>query len=234
MGRRFVVKGAASSRSRLQFSLAGAALRTICARGLRLWGADLALAVAVFSAPALAAAPAPDAPPADKPPIDITADQQEAFQGEQRIVYSGHVQAIQGQDRLRTPRLTIFYTKRAPGAPAPPPGSAGADVGKVKRMEAEGPVFFNNADQNATGDHGVYVAADDTITLTGHVVLTQGKDVSTGDRLVIQQKTHHAQLYTGSSSPRIRSVFYQDETPSGSGAPRAKAPTHQPARAGEE
>ena len=159
-----------------------------------------------------------------KPPIDITADQQEAFQDEQRVVYSGHVQSIQGQDRLRTPQLTILYFKKDPAAHVPnapvATGSAGAEVGKIKQMDAEGPVFFNDATQNATGDHGTYVAADDTITLTGHVVLMQGEDVSIGEKLVIQEDTHHATLYSGAASTRVRSVFHQEDQPKGGESPQ--------------
>ena len=59
----------------------------------------------------------------------------------------------------------------------------------------------------------MYEASSDTITLTGDVVLKQDKNVATGDRLVIDQKTGHTTLTSGPNT-RVRGVFYpQDSTP---------------------
>jgi lipopolysaccharide export system protein LptA len=149
---------------------------------------------------------------ASKPPIDIRADRLETSKAENRAVYSGNVEAIQGRQRLRTPQLTIYTAEKEPAADKRGLASAGGDVGKIKRMEAEGPAFFNDDTQNARGDHGTYVAADDTITLTGNVVLLQGTNVTLADKVVIDQTTHHATLYSGKTMPRIRSVFREDNS----------------------
>ncbi len=192
------------------------------------WAALMALGL-ISSAPASglgapAAAPAP--PPAAKPasgasasnlPYDITADQSDLFNEERRQVYKGNVDVIQGADRLRTPQLTVFFAKKdpnlAPVKAAPAPGSAASTFGKVERMEAEGPVYYITPTQNAKGDHGTYLASDDTITLTGNVVLVQDKNVGNGDKLVIEKSTGHATLYSGASSKRVRGVFYQESSP---------------------
>ena len=69
-------------------------------------------------------------------PIDISAKSTQVFQLENRVVYQGEVEALQGTDRLRTPQLTIWFNKnnavKAPAAPAGQPS-----VGPVDRMEAE-------------------------------------------------------------------------------------------------
>jgi lipopolysaccharide export system protein LptA len=187
--------------------------------------------------------PAPAAPaPAkgfgqSKLPTDITADHQELFNDENKSVYTGNVEVIQGQDRLRTPQLTIFFAKKDPNAAPKPkaaaaPAGAGSTMGKIERMEAEGPVYFADDTQNGRGDHGVYTAADQTTVLTGNVVLVQGKNVSTGDKLVLHQDTNQAQLYSGSSSKRVRGVFYNDDAkaPATPGAPPPPAKPKKPAR----
>lgn len=157
-------------------------------------------------------------------PIDISAKSTQVFQLENRVVYQGDVEALQGTDRLRTPQLTIWFNKNnAVKTPAPPPGQP--SVGPVDRMEADGPVYFVTATQNAKGDHGSYSAADDTITLTGNVVLTQDKNVSTGDKLVIHQKSGLATLSSEKASGRVRGVFYNEDKakPAGAAAPPAPA-----------
>ena len=143
-------------------------------------------------------------------PMDISARSTQVFQLENRVVYQGEVEVLQGTDRLRTPQLTIWFNKNnavKTSAAAPPAPS----VGPVERMEAEGPVYFVTATQNAKGDHGSYSAADDTITLTGNVILTQDKNVSTGDKLVIHQKSGLATLSSERASGRVRGVFYNED-----------------------
>ena len=156
-------------------------------------------------------------------PIDISAKSTQVFQLENRVVYQGDVEALQGTDRLRTPQLTIWFNKNnAVKAPAP---AGQPSVGPVDRMDAVGPVYFVTATQNARGDHGTYSAADDTITLTGNVVLTQDKNVSTGDKLVIHQKTGLATLSTDTAGKRVRGVFYNEDKskPAGAATPPAAA-----------
>ncbi len=58
-------------------------------------------------------------------------------------------------------------------APAMPQG------GNIRRAEALGDVTVVSKDQNASGDLGVYDMKTKTITLTGNVVVSQGKNVVT-------------------------------------------------------
>ena len=215
--------------------------RTWKGAGVAAIGAFAALSASAQTAapPAAPAKVGAGLPGADsKQPVDVTAEHGELFNDERRAVYSGNVEAIQGQDRLRTPVLTVFFAKKDPNAPAekgPAPAAgapAGSTFGKIERMEAEGTVYFTTPTQNAKGDHGTFLAAPDTITLTGNVVLVQDKNVSTGDKLVIDRKTDHSTLYsnTGASgSQRVRGVFYQDQAPAAGGAPTGKPVKSGPA-----
>ena len=211
-------------------------------------------AASLFAAPAFAlaavacaglvlAAPRPAAPAGGTPgvlgsssaPIDVTAENSEMFQNEHRQVFWGNVEVIQGQSRLRTPRLTTFFTPRDGGAPKAASATPGADMGQVERIEAEGTVFYVTPTQKAKGDHATYLASSDTVTMTGNVVLVQDKDVATGDKLVIEQKTGHATLTSNggkSGQGRVRAVLYPSQnnqagaTPGG--APPANAPAAKP------
>jgi len=88
-------------------------------------------------------------------------------------------------------------------------------MGRIQRMEAEGPVYFVTPTQQAKGDHATYEAVADTVTLTGNVILVQDKNVVKGEKLIIDQKTGHSTLV---SSPkvdkgRVRGVFYPSQQP---------------------
>jgi lipopolysaccharide export system protein LptA len=193
-----------------------------------------AILAVVAVAPAFSApAPADGAQPAglfgaSKEPLDISSDNSDYQQQARKGIWWGSVEAIQGTARLRTPRLTVFFAPRDPSAPKPPPGAAGPDVGQVERVEAEGPVFYTTPTQRATGDHATYVSADDTITMTGNVVVVQDKNVATGDKLVIEQKTGHSTLSSTpgkpTGKPRVRAVFYPSQ-----GAPAAPGAAAVPA-----
>lgn len=185
--------------------------------------------------PAVApAAPAPAAGPhfgTPGAPYDISADSQELFQQERRIVYKGSVEVVQGTSRLRTPQLTILYAPKpgTPGGPPPPPaGSSLTASNKIQHMDAEGPVFLVTPTQSAKGDHGTYEASTDIITLIGNVTLLQDKNVATGDKLVIEQTTGHSVMTMNTPAQRVRGVFYSQDA-AATPAPGAPAPGVAPA-----
>lgn len=155
-------------------------------------------------------------------PIDISSDEFEYVDAENRAVFRGSVEAIQGQSRMRAPVLTIFYAPRGAGAPAGAPGA-----GAIQRMEADGPVYYVTPQQNARGDHGTYTAADNTMVLTGNVVLVQDKNVMQGDKLTVDTKTNHAVLVSNAAGrgagKRVRGVFYPSQNAQGAAAPAPAA-----------
>lgn len=197
--------------------------------------AHIALAISLVAPPLAAQPPAPAAKTASalgdsKLPLDISALNTEQFQQEHRAVWWGDVETIQGTSRMRTPRLTAFFTPRDPNAPKAAPGAAGAGMGQVERIEAEGPVYYVTPTQRAKGDHATYLASSDTITMTGNVILVQDRNVATGDKLVIEQKTGHSTLTSTPGKPgqRVRAVLYQNQAASAA----APAPGQPPKPAG--
>jgi lipopolysaccharide export system protein LptA len=169
-------------------------------------------------------------------PIDISADQLEVIDADRRAVWRGNVEAKQGESRMRTPVLNVFFAAKEGAAATPASGSggvAGQNWGAIERMEAEGPVYYVTPTQQARGDHGVYVAANDTITLTGNVVVAQDKNVLQGEKLVIETKTGRSTMVSSAqgrnASGRVRGVFYPNSNkPAANGQPAAPAPAARP------
>ncbi|MGJ3231745.1 MAG: LptA/OstA family protein [Oceanicaulis sp.] len=145
-------------------------------------------------------------------PIDISADNLDGYDREGRVVYSGDVNALRGDTRLRSDRLEVLFTPRE--------GAGG--FGDIRRIIATGDVFYVTPQEIARGDRGVYDLEAGTITLEGSVVLTQGCNVSTGERLVADLDGGSARLSGGGAgeSQRVRSVFFEDsETRAAAPAP---------------
>ena len=178
-------------------------------------------AMAVLSVLALAALPVAGHAQAQPAPgdswVDITGDKAEYDTASHTAVYKGNVEALDtGGARLISDVLDIFMAKDAPAAPSKAKPSAAPSTtavgGSVEKLIAEGHVFYVTPDQTAAGDHAVYEAASGTIVMTGNVVLKQGDNVLTGDKVTVNMATNHAELDSnaqGRNVPgRVRGVFY--------------------------
>jgi lipopolysaccharide export system protein LptA len=183
-------------------------------------GVVLAAAATVLAAGAAHAQLSPN-----KGPIDITGDSMEVHDPQHLIIWKGRVEALQAPDRLRSDLLNIYYkaAPKTPGAPKPAAGAQaapGADFGAIDRMEAIGNVYFVTPTDIAKGDKAIYTADNQTIVITGDVVLTRGEDVGRGSRLVIDIATGNSTLEGGGAGPtgRPRVVIYpkqSQQTPQG-------------------
>jgi lipopolysaccharide export system protein LptA len=139
-----------------------------------------------------------------KEPVSIDAAKLDYFDKDQKLVYSGAVVAAQGESRLKASVLTIFLE------PAP----ANSNGHQMRRMEAQGPVTITAKDQIGTGDSGIYDKSENKVFLTGHVTLSQGANVTKGERLVYDLNTNQAVVLGGGNAQggRVRSVFTPGES----------------------
>jgi lipopolysaccharide export system protein LptA len=120
--------------------------------------------------------------------------------------YIGNVIVIQGDMRLRADRVKVNVAQ-----------------GKPTRIEATGNVVVNSTSGIATGDSGIYELGPHTVTMTGRqVVLTKGKDVMRGTKLVMDMNTNLAHLYAqGMPGNRVQGLFIpppQQNPPAAGGA----------------
>lgn len=122
-----------------------------------------------------------------KEPIRIDSDRLDVFDQEKKAVFEGNVIAVQGETTMRCRRLTVYYeqdmgARSGAGAAAPVRGQ-GADNG-VRRLECAGPMTVVSKDQVASANEAIYDKAEQKIYLNGNARLSQGENVTTGDRLV--------------------------------------------------
>lgn len=169
------------------------------------------LAILLLAGSAAAQGPAPVSGLQGDAPADISAETFVYESADCRATYSGNVEMIQGQARLRSPRVDAYYTRLAPAQA----GGAARCGTEVDRIEAAGPVYYVTPEQSATADRGVFTQANETIVLTGNVVLTQGQNVMTGARAVMNTRTRDARVESGPAAQtrgRVRSVLFPDRT----------------------
>lgn len=120
-------------------------------------------------------------------PVRIEAATLEVRDKSKVAKFLGNVKLTQGELTLTCRSLDVYYEDSQPGArpanPAPAPGQGGSQ--QIRRVEALGGVKVTQKDQTATGDRGELDMRANTVTLAGNVVVTQGKNVIRGDRLVV-------------------------------------------------
>jgi len=128
-------------------------------------------------------------------PVEVTADQFSIDQSSGEAVFDGNVLIVQGEVRLSAGTVTIEYADD---------GSDNA----ISRLLASGGVTFVTAGDAAEATDAVYSVAQGTVTLSGNVLLTQGRNAIAGDSLVVNLSSGK-----GLMEGRVRTVF----TPSDGG-----------------
>ena len=173
----------------------------------------VALALA-FSAVAVAAAASKDAGAAllpgagSKAPTSIEADKLVYFDKEQKAVYTGNVVVIQGDSKMTCSALTIYMDKVAAPDDAAPvadgaKSGAGGSSSRVKHLDAAGPVTVISKTQVATGDRAAYDKPQNKVWLFGNVTLSDGANVTKGDKLTYDLTTGEATIDAG----RVKGLF---------------------------
>src|SRR5437899_12498160 len=160
-------------------------------------------------------------------PIQIEAAALEMRDKKKEATFSGNVKVVQGDTTMTSKTLVVFYdsppspaarpaattkaaTKSAPIQSATPgPGGSSS----MKRLEARGSLVVTQKDQVVTGETAVFDTKTNLITMLGGVVLTQGKNVLRGDRLMVDMGTGVSRVE--SDSGRVQGLFQS----SGQGGP---------------
>jgi lipopolysaccharide export system protein LptA len=156
-------------------------------------------------------------------PIQIEAATLEMRDKKKEATFSGNVKVIQGDTTMTSKTLVVFYdSNQAPAAGAAPAANAKAAPAKaaapmqaaapgpggsssIKRLEARGNVVVTQKDQVVTGETAVFDTKTNLVTMLGGVVLTQGKNVLRGDRLMVDMTTGVSRVE--SDSGRVQGLF---------------------------
>lgn len=150
-----------------------------------------------------------------KEPISIDADKLVYYDKERKAVYSGNVVVIQGDTKMTCSAMTVFLDRAPTQGTAPTANgqsSPTADSG-VKHLDAAGPVTVISKTQVATGDRGSYDKVEDKVWLIGHVTLSDGQNVTKGDKLTYDLKNGLATVDTSGKSGRVHGQFVPKSNP---------------------
>lgn len=121
-------------------------------------------------------------------PVEVAADSLSVNQADGSAVFTGNVVIGQGEMRLSADSVTVVY------------GEGGQS--RIRSLEASGNVTLVSGPDAAEAQAASYDVETGNVTLTGDVVLTQGQNVLTGDRMEVNLGSGTAQV-----QGRVRSVL---------------------------
>ena len=117
-------------------------------------------------------------------PIQIEADRMETSQEEGTVLFSGNVQANQGNLIINADEMTVLYTKAGP-QPDASAGTAADLTQKIDKIMAKGNVKIVQGDWVAAGDTMDFNADDRIVILAGNAKAWQDQNMVSGEKIVL-------------------------------------------------
>lgn len=121
-------------------------------------------------------------------PVEVAADNLAVNQADGSAVFTGNVVIGQGQMRLSADSVTVEYAE--------------GGQNRIRSLHATGKVTLVSGKDAAEASEAVYEVESGNVTLTGDVVLTQGQNVLTGDRMTVSLTEGTAQV-----DGRVRTIL---------------------------
>ncbi|MBV9077201.1 MAG: organic solvent tolerance protein OstA [Methylobacteriaceae bacterium] len=176
----------------------------------------------------------------NRQPIKIDADRLDVFDKEGRAVFAGNVVAVQGDSTMKCSTLTVLYEqgrgaaqagaaaggKSQPAAAVAPangaaPGGAGGDA--IRKINCKGPVTITTKTQVATGDNAEFDRAANKVYLIGNAALSDGPNVTRGERVAYDIASGVANIEGGREGGRVRALIVPSSQKENGG--KSAAPT---------
>jgi lipopolysaccharide export system protein LptA len=132
--------------------------------------------------------------------VNIEADSMEVQEAEKKAIFTGNVRAERTGTRLTSDRMVVTYRTVAQ--------SDGSQRTDVALIDARGNVEIKTARQVITGEHAILDVADDLLTVTGNVVVTEGSTVIRGAKLKADLKAKTSSMTGG----RVKGSFMPDSS----------------------
>lgn len=138
-------------------------------------------------------------------PLNITSQRMVSEKKNSKISFYGSVVAIKGQLKVEADEVHVFSDKTQEN---------------LQEMEALGSVKITHKDKTATGKKAVYYGDSQTLVLTGNPILTQGKNVAAGEKVIYHFAMEDMEIVSGQSQPATITLFPKaDKTPAQASTP---------------
>jgi len=118
-------------------------------------------------------------------PIQIEADRMETSQEEGAVLFSGNVQANQGNLIINADEMTVLYTKSGQSKPDSSADTAADLTQKIDKIVAKGNIKIVQGNWVAAGDTMDFNADDRIVILAGNAKAWQDKNMVSGEKITL-------------------------------------------------
>jgi lipopolysaccharide export system protein LptA len=142
-------------------------------------------------------------------PIEIVSDRLDAYNEKKLVVFSGNAVATQGDKVIKSDRLRLYYKK----GPQSSPKTGSKDIsstGDLEKIEAEGHVIVTQGERIVTGNLATYYQDTQKIIMTGNAVMREGRNIIRGDRIVVYLDEDRG-IVEGDKNSRVKATIYPED-----------------------
>jgi lipopolysaccharide export system protein LptA len=142
-------------------------------------------------------------------PIQIVSDRLDAYNEKKLVVFSGNAVATQGDKIIKADRLFLYYKKD----PQVPEKTGSQDIGSsgdLEKIEAKGHVIITQGERVVTGNDAVFYQDTQKIIMLGNAVMREGRNVINGDRIVVFLDEDRGVVESVEKS-RVRATIYPED-----------------------
>jgi lipopolysaccharide export system protein LptA len=139
-------------------------------------------------------------------PIDITSQNLTIDQEKHLAVFTGEVIAIQGETKLYADQMDVVYKPKEEDKKE---AVKDEGLGDIQTIITKGNVKIIMPEKHASAANGVYDVKSANITLTGNVVMVQGKNVLKGDKFIHNINTNKSEMISlnKNKDDRVKALF---------------------------
>jgi LPS export ABC transporter protein LptC/lipopolysaccharide transport protein LptA len=137
-------------------------------------------------------------------PYDVTSNRLDVDDSAKTALFTGDVVTVQGNFTIQSGEMTAYYTGRTALAPSGDNARSGASLTHIRAKKSV--TVVSKDGQKASGDWAEVDVKTNLATLGGNVVLTQGKNVVRGTKLLIDMTTGQATIKTEPTASSERSM----------------------------
>jgi lipopolysaccharide export system protein LptA len=127
-------------------------------------------------------------------PISIEADQMSSTEETNTVLFTGDVDAKQGDLRVRSDKMTVFYTDQDTDAK-----EQLSTTQQVEKLICVGNVEITRTDWLGTSDNMVYFADKRQVILTGNAKAWQGQNMVVGEKIVYYMDEGRSEVVGGTA-----------------------------------
>ena len=124
-------------------------------------------------------------------PVEVTADTLAVNQQDGTAIFNGNVRVSQGEMKLAAAEVLVVYSEQN---------------SSIQRLEATGGVTLVSGPDAAESERADYDITSGTIVMTNNVLLTQGTNALTADKMTVNLRDGTAQM-----NGRVKTIFQNSD-----------------------